>query len=438
MRTLLFILMLIVPAWLFAQLPFLIGGIQVNEPDHAGWVSALQEVGMNAVSVTVYARQGDWDSDQLVWEAEDKAVLSEIRAAKAGGLRVVLILRLQLDHAYERNRFLWHGMVMPAGDAQLASWFEKYGRFARKWALIAEEEGVDVFGIGSEMNALSSTREGSGAFSQQELRDYLYYQKHLARRTAAFEAEIQAKHLRAAGSEAFPDLRTFLHARLQAQRQWARQVYFKGKPLHKQRIADRARQLQGHWKALIAGLREVYKGFLTYAANFDNVESVGFWQELDLIGINAYYPLRKEMIGDDSEMDMEKDFRKSWGRVFAGIGEFQKKEGLEDKPVLLTELGYTYRQNCTVQPWAHDEFTLIPQNGSDRLVIWKEQAIDYEERAMAVASLCEVAQEAMPGNFGGMLFWKLSTLRQHKDIEPYVIWIGKESDDPILQVLPKP
>ena len=42
---------------------FFLGGIQVNEPDHAQWTHVLTEVGMNTVAVTIYARQGDWDSD---------------------------------------------------------------------------------------------------------------------------------------------------------------------------------------------------------------------------------------------------------------------------------------------------------------------------------------------------------------------------------------
>jgi hypothetical protein len=46
------------------------------------------------------------------------------------------------------------------------------------------------------------------------------------------------------------------------------------------------------WKRLIARVREVYPGKLTYCANWNGEpEAVGFWRDLDFIGIQAYYPL---------------------------------------------------------------------------------------------------------------------------------------------------
>ena len=70
--------------------PFYLGGIQINEPDHDEWVSVLKDVGMNTVSVTVYARQGIWSSDNIWWDEKDEAVVSEIRTAKEEGMKVVL------------------------------------------------------------------------------------------------------------------------------------------------------------------------------------------------------------------------------------------------------------------------------------------------------------------------------------------------------------
>ena len=45
------------------------------------------------------------------------------------------------------------------------------------------------------------------------------------------------------------------------------------------------------WKGLIAKVRLVYSGKLTYAANWDEYPRVPFWQDLDYIGIDAYFPL---------------------------------------------------------------------------------------------------------------------------------------------------
>ena len=96
-----------------ADKTFFLGGIQVNEPDQEAWVRTLDEVGMNTVAVTVYARQGDWDSANLWFDDEAPWAVNEIRVAKARGLKVVLVLRVALDHAFERNKFFWHGMIMP-------------------------------------------------------------------------------------------------------------------------------------------------------------------------------------------------------------------------------------------------------------------------------------------------------------------------------------
>ena len=146
-----------------ARQPFYLGGIQVNEPDLDHWVSALDDAGMNTVSVTAYAKQGDWDTDNLWWDDHRDGVVDEIRAAEHEGLHSVLILRVALDSAFERNRFLWHGMIQPKTDAQLDEWFDRYGRFVEEWATIAQDEGVDVLMIASEMNSLDLHRAGRGA-----------------------------------------------------------------------------------------------------------------------------------------------------------------------------------------------------------------------------------------------------------------------------------
>ena len=45
------------------------------------------------------------------------------------------------------------------------------------------------------------------------------------------------------------------------------------------------------WNALIPKVRKIYKGKLTYAANWDEYKRTPFWSQLDFIGIDAYFPL---------------------------------------------------------------------------------------------------------------------------------------------------
>lgn len=48
---------------------------------------------------------------------------------------------------------------------------------------------------------------------------------------------------------------------------------------------------EGRWRSLIAAIREHFHGALTYAANYDEFESIPFWDALDYIGIDAYFSL---------------------------------------------------------------------------------------------------------------------------------------------------
>ncbi len=41
-------------------------------------------------------------------------------------------------------------------------------------------------------------------------------------------------------------------------------------------------------------LREVYNGQLTYAANWDEYKRIPFWEDLDFIGVDAYFPVSEE------------------------------------------------------------------------------------------------------------------------------------------------
>jgi hypothetical protein len=45
------------------------------------------------------------------------------------------------------------------------------------------------------------------------------------------------------------------------------------------------------WRRVIAAVRGVTSARLTYAANFDAYQRVAFWDALDAIGIQAYFPL---------------------------------------------------------------------------------------------------------------------------------------------------
>lgn len=412
---------------------FLLGGIQVNEPDHADWAQSLAHHGMNTVSVTVYAKQGDWDRDHLWWSEQEPAVVSEIRAAKAQGLKVVLILRVALDHAFERNRFLWHGMIHPAGPTALDGWFDQYSKFVLKWAQQAAKLNVDVLGVGSEMSALTST------LPQQELPNTLAYYLDLeAQRRAqaellSFEAQIKPEHWAALGGGAYASLPAFLEARSGVWKDWADAVV--GTSTRAQQLnamnARRAHE-ERRWRQLIAEVRGVFGGKLTYAANFDQYHRVGFWDALDIIGINAYFQLRDA--SKPSKKSLEDELTEGWVKVLEGIDSVRRIRNLGNMPVLFTELGYTQHEAGTYEPWAMNGLSVLGPLKARRLYIWQDQPKAPQERAAAVRAL-ERARTKFPGLLGGLLYWKFSTKPYHAPVEPFVLILRDDAQDPLQAAL---
>ncbi len=407
------------------------GGTQVHETSHERWTRTLREVGLNTVAATVYARQGDWDSDDLFFAEEEPSVTAEIRAAKERGLHVVLTLRVALDHAHPRNGFLWHGMIMPASEEGIRSWFAKYTRFALKWAEVSQREGVDVLALGSELNELNETLPITRRGNLESYYGYTWYERLSRRRARRFADEIEASALWMPGRERYRTLEEYLDVRFRKTVDWARQAHLRPGAHTLRRVNERRELIDGLWVGLIREVRSAYRGRLTYAANFDSYDGVSFWRQLDLIGIIAYFSLRPNLAAPSTLSD----FTAAWRDVLARIRSFKAEQGLNGMPLLLTELGYTYRRHATVEPWAHAGFSVVGWKSHARqLVVWSEQPVDHDERALAIEALRRASLEH-PGELAGLLYWKLSTDRAHDAIEPFVLYVGADSTDPLMPVL---
>jgi hypothetical protein len=94
--------------------------------------------------------------------------------------------------------------------------------------------------------------------------------------------------------------------------------------------------------ALVRELRGIYKGPITYSANWDDVDDTVVLGELDVIGVNAFYPLAEK---DGATFDALLEGGK---RVQAKVRALADTWG---KPVLFTEIGYTTRPDPAVRPW---------------------------------------------------------------------------------------
>jgi len=98
------------------------------------------------------------------------------------------------------------------------------------------------------------------------------------------------------------------------------------------------------WENLIAGVRSNFSGSLTYSAQrmgyMSDAQSLGFWPQLDKIGISAYYGL-----GNDSSVAA---LHNAWNQY--NQQEVSVLAARYGKPVVFTEVGYVSRSGATVDP----------------------------------------------------------------------------------------
>ena len=95
------------------------------------------------------------------------------------------------------------------------------------------------------------------------------------------------------------------------------------------------------WRGVIDEVRAVYSGPVLYAANFDEFQRVGFWDALDAIGIDAYFPLAGAPTTEVAPL-ME-----AWEPIVAELAAFSSEH---DRPVVFTEAGYTSQEGTVTNP----------------------------------------------------------------------------------------
>jgi hypothetical protein len=100
---------------------------------------------------------------------------------------------------------------------------------------------------------------------------------------------------------------------------------------------------EAEWRRLIAGVRRRTRAHLTYGANWADYERVPFWDALDVIGIQAYFPVASRPSPSEPEI------RAGWQRVRASVTAFARRQG---RHVVFTELGYNQAFDAPVRPWA--------------------------------------------------------------------------------------
>ena len=93
---------------------------------------------------------------------------------------------------------------------------------------------------------------------------------------------------------------------------------------------SQAAVLTGDWRALAEEVRSIYHGPLTYAAHSSEVEGVPFWDSLDYIGVDGYYPI---------------------ANLPAALESLERLSARWNRPVIFTEAGFASSPYALTEPW---------------------------------------------------------------------------------------
>lgn len=100
-----------------------------------------------------------------------------------------------------------------------------------------------------------------------------------------------------------------------------------------------------YWKNLIKRVKEVYTGKITYAGNWDSYKLMPFWNELDYIGVDAYFPVSEEHTPTADSV------ANGWK---PHINELKTISENHQKKILFCEYGYRSTDYPARAPWQSD------------------------------------------------------------------------------------
>ena len=144
------------------------------------------------------------------------------------------------------------------------------------------------------------------------------------------------------------------------------------------------------WRKIFRKIRDLYHGQLTYAANWgDEFEKVNFWDELDFIGLNSYYPLSKNDNPTNDELSQN---------FIAVERKIEKVYQKFKKPIVFTEIGF----RSIDAPWKN------PHAESDNPTNQDHQARCYQVifEGIKDKTWC-----------GGILWWKFPSYLEYRGTE---------------------
>jgi len=100
-----------------------------------------------------------------------------------------------------------------------------------------------------------------------------------------------------------------------------------------------------YWRGLIAEVRNIFSGKLTYAANWDNYRFITFWDDLDFIGIDAYFPLV------EAKTPSVPNLKEAWMPIKNDLKAFCQEQ---NRSITFTEFGYMSLDYTAWHNWENE------------------------------------------------------------------------------------
>jgi hypothetical protein len=230
-----------------------------SSPQSDQSLALLAATGANSVSIIVTCYQETITSTEILCLTDSQTPTDDdLRhvIAQAHQLGLAVMLKPHIDLSNDPTH--WRGEIgFGTDETAWAQWFASYRDFIVHYAQLAQETGVELFAIGTELGG-----------------------------TAHRESD---------------------------------------------------------WRNIITAVRSVYNGLLTYAANFDGEQFVvNFWDALDFIGIDAYYPLTQKTDPTVAEL------KAGWASPKSELAALSQAWGL---PIIFTEVGYRSVDGTNMAPW---------------------------------------------------------------------------------------
>ena len=153
-----------------------------------------------------------------------------------------------------------------------------------------------------------------------------------------------------------------------------------------------AQKYEERWRKIIAAVRAVYRGKVTYGANWNEYTEVKFWDALDYLGVLAYFPLTK------SANPSVEEILAAWEKRCVELDKYSKQNG---KQFLFVEIGYNESSRAAAEPWGF-------KTGGD-------YAAEIQQRCIDVA----LGLPARHSFIAGMYWWKWFPEIPHHHAENY-------------------